>query len=124
VLEGHLLLAATASPPSGDDGVGTTGSAQSRAKARSRVCRVAESTRSLQQRRALTVMNPAQTRRLDMPVRALAANRSPAVFYMLVMLGGRERTEVEWRDLLAARAFEITETTSPGPANLIDARPI
>jgi hypothetical protein len=44
--------------------------------------------------------------------------------HMLVMLGGRERTEVEWRDLLAARAFEITETTSAGRANLIDARPI
>jgi hypothetical protein len=29
--------------------------------------------------------------------------------HMLVMLGGRGRTEVEWRDLLAARAFEITE---------------
>jgi len=44
--------------------------------------------------------------------------------HVLVMLGGRERTEVEWRDLLAARAFEITETTSAGPANFIDARPI
>jgi hypothetical protein len=44
--------------------------------------------------------------------------------HMLVMLGGRERIELEWRDLPAARAFEITETTSAGRANLIDARPI
>jgi hypothetical protein len=44
--------------------------------------------------------------------------------HMLVMLGGRERIEVEWRELLAARAFEITEITAAGPAHLIDARPI
>jgi hypothetical protein len=58
------------------------------------------------------------------PARARAGFLKHMDLHMLVMLGGRERTEVEWRDLLAAWAFEITETTSAGPANLIDARPI
>jgi SAM-dependent methyltransferase len=44
--------------------------------------------------------------------------------HMLVMLGGKERTEDEWRDLLDAEAFEITEIRSAGPADLITARPI
>lgn len=44
--------------------------------------------------------------------------------HMLVMLGGKERTENEWRDLLEAGAFEIAEISSAGPANLIVARPI
>ena len=43
---------------------------------------------------------------------------------MLVMLGGKERTENEWRDLLEAEAFEIAEISSAGPADLIADRPI
>ncbi len=42
--------------------------------------------------------------------------------HMLVMLGGKERTEEEWRDLLAAEAFEIVRVSPAGPTNLIEAR--
>jgi SAM-dependent methyltransferase len=42
---------------------------------------------------------------------------------MLVVLGGRERTEAEWRELLAEGGFEVTRIT-PGPqASAIEARP-
>ena len=34
--------------------------------------------------------------------------------HMLVLVGGKERTEDEWRDLLAAEAFEIARITQPG----------
>ncbi len=44
--------------------------------------------------------------------------------HMLVLIGGKERTEREWRDLLAAQAFEIARITTAGPANLIEARPV
>ena len=43
--------------------------------------------------------------------------------HMLVLVGGKERTEDEWRDLLAAEAFEITSITPAGPTNLIEVRP-
>jgi SAM-dependent methyltransferase len=43
--------------------------------------------------------------------------------HMLVMLGGKERTEEELRDLLGAEAFEITRITPAGPTNLVEARP-
>lgn len=43
---------------------------------------------------------------------------------MLVLLGGRERTEAEWRQLLANGGFEVTRIT-PGPrASAIEARPV
>ncbi|MGB2951908.1 MAG: methyltransferase, partial [Gaiellaceae bacterium] len=42
---------------------------------------------------------------------------------VLVLLGGRERTEVEWRQLLAGGGFQVTRIT-PGPrASAIEARP-
>jgi SAM-dependent methyltransferase len=43
--------------------------------------------------------------------------------HMLVLVGGKERTEREWRDLLAREAFEIEGIIPAGPANLIEARP-
>jgi SAM-dependent methyltransferase len=43
--------------------------------------------------------------------------------HMLVMLGGKERTEEELRDLLATEAFEIVRITPAGPTNLVEARP-
>jgi O-methyltransferase domain len=43
---------------------------------------------------------------------------------MLVLLGGRERTGAEWRQLLAGGGFEVTRIT-PGPrASAIEARPV
>ncbi len=43
---------------------------------------------------------------------------------MLVLLGGRERTETEWCELLAGGGFEVTRIT-PGPrASAIEARPV
>jgi O-methyltransferase domain/Dimerisation domain len=42
----------------------------------------------------------------------------------LVVLGGRERTESEWRDLLAAGGFEVTRITSGPRASAIEARPV
>ncbi len=44
--------------------------------------------------------------------------------HMLVLVGGKERTDREWRELLAAEAFEIASITTAGPANLIEARPV
>jgi SAM-dependent methyltransferase len=44
--------------------------------------------------------------------------------HMLVLVGGKERTEDEWRDLLAAEAFEIARITPAGPTNLIELRPV
>jgi SAM-dependent methyltransferase len=44
--------------------------------------------------------------------------------HMLVMAGGKERTEDEWRDLLAAEAFEIARIVPAGPTNLIEVRPV
>lgn len=44
--------------------------------------------------------------------------------HMLVLVGGKERTEQEWRELLAAEAFEIAAVVPAGPTNLIEARPI
>jgi SAM-dependent methyltransferase len=41
--------------------------------------------------------------------------------HMLVLLGGKERTESEWRELLAQERFELREVT---PDGLIEARPI
>lgn len=40
--------------------------------------------------------------------------------HMLVLLGGKERTESEWRDLLAGERFDLAEITRDG---LIEARP-
>lgn len=44
--------------------------------------------------------------------------------HMLVIVGGQERTEEEWRDLLAEHAFELTRVVPAGPTNLIEARPV
>ena len=44
--------------------------------------------------------------------------------HMLVMLGGKERTEHEWRKLLAGEGFAIEQINPAGPADLIDARPV
>ena len=44
--------------------------------------------------------------------------------HMLVLVGGKERTEDEWRDLLAAEAFEIARIAPAGPTNLIEVRPV
>ncbi len=41
--------------------------------------------------------------------------------HMLVMLGGKERTEKEWRALLAVERFELGQVTAEG---LIEARPV
>jgi uncharacterized protein YciI len=42
----------------------------------------------------------------------------------LVVLGGRERTESEWRELLRAGGFEVTRITSGPRASAIEARPV
>jgi SAM-dependent methyltransferase len=44
--------------------------------------------------------------------------------HMLVLVGGKERTEEEWHALLAAEAFEIASIATAGPANLIEARSV
>jgi hypothetical protein len=44
--------------------------------------------------------------------------------HMLVMLGGRERTMTEWRDLLAAGEFAVSAVTRHSRSCLIEARPI
>ena len=44
--------------------------------------------------------------------------------HMLVLVGGKERTEDEWRDLLGTEAFEIAGIAPAGPAHLIEARPV
>lgn len=41
--------------------------------------------------------------------------------HMLVLLGGKERTEAEWRALLARERFELCHIT---PSGLIEARPV
>jgi hypothetical protein len=41
--------------------------------------------------------------------------------HMLVMLGGKERTGQEWRELLASERFELGQVSSEG---LIEARPV
>lgn len=43
---------------------------------------------------------------------------------MLVLLGGRERTEAEWRKLLADGGFEVERISSGGRAYAIEARPV
>ena len=44
--------------------------------------------------------------------------------HMLVMLGGRERTESEWRALLAAGRFELVGIDDSGAFAVIEARPL
>jgi hypothetical protein len=41
---------------------------------------------------------------------------------MLVMTGGRERTEAEYRALLAAAGLTLERVTNAGPTNVIEAR--
>jgi hypothetical protein len=42
-----------------------------------------------------------------------------------VRTGGLERTEVEWRDLLAAEGFELTRVIATAGVNfLVEARPV
>lgn len=44
---------------------------------------------------------------------------------MLSLLGGDERTEAEWRALLAAAGFELTKVTKAiGMFDLIEAKPV
>ena len=42
---------------------------------------------------------------------------------MLVLLGGKERTQSEWRSLLAAGGFTLVEITPRPATNLIEAAP-
>jgi len=42
---------------------------------------------------------------------------------MLVLLGGKERTQSEWRDLLATGGFELLDITPRPATNLIEAAP-
>jgi hypothetical protein len=44
---------------------------------------------------------------------------------MMVALGGRERTEAEWRTLLDERRFAIDRIVNmPGPDAVIETRPV
>lgn len=43
---------------------------------------------------------------------------------MLVLLGGRERTEEEWRQLLADGGFQVERITTAARASVIEARPV
>lgn len=42
---------------------------------------------------------------------------------MLVMLGGRERTEAEWRVLLAQSGFTLDHVVPGGPGTFLEAAP-
>ncbi len=44
--------------------------------------------------------------------------------HMLVLLGGKERTEAEWRELLKSEGFSLHTISAAGPSNLLEARPI
>jgi SAM-dependent methyltransferase len=44
--------------------------------------------------------------------------------HMLVMLGGKERDEEEWRDLLAGEGFELVRVAPSGAKHMIEARPV
>ena len=43
---------------------------------------------------------------------------------MLVMTGGRERTEREFRDLFAAAGFELVRVVHAGPTDIVEGRPV
>ena len=43
--------------------------------------------------------------------------------HMLVLLGGRERTETEWRSLLGGARFTVTDISHHARSSLIEARP-
>ncbi|HEX6520483.1 MAG TPA: methyltransferase [Streptosporangiaceae bacterium] len=43
--------------------------------------------------------------------------------HMMVMLGGRERTMTEWRELLESNNFAITDITHHARSSMIEARP-
>jgi hypothetical protein len=43
--------------------------------------------------------------------------------HMLVLLGGRERTESQWRALLGAAGFTVTAISHHARSSLIEARP-
>jgi O-methyltransferase domain len=43
--------------------------------------------------------------------------------HMLVLLGGRERTETEWRTLLGGAGFTVTDISHHARSSLIEARP-
>jgi SAM-dependent methyltransferase len=43
--------------------------------------------------------------------------------HMLVLLGGKERTETEWTDLLSSEGFSLHEISAAGPSDLLEARP-
>ena len=42
---------------------------------------------------------------------------------MLTLVGGRERTEVEWRALMQAGGFELVSVTSGAATSLLEAAP-
>jgi hypothetical protein len=44
--------------------------------------------------------------------------------HMLVMLGGKERDEEEWRELLAAEGFDLVGIAPSGAKHMIEARPV
>ena len=43
---------------------------------------------------------------------------------MLVMTGGRERTEAEYRALFAAAGFDLAGVAPAGPTHVVEARPV
>jgi hypothetical protein len=43
---------------------------------------------------------------------------------MLVMTGGKERTEREFRELFAAAGFEVVRVLHAGPTDIVEGRPI
>jgi SAM-dependent methyltransferase len=44
--------------------------------------------------------------------------------HMLVMLGGKERSEEEWRELLSGEAFDVVRIAPSGAKHMIEARPV
>jgi SAM-dependent methyltransferase len=44
--------------------------------------------------------------------------------HMLVMLGGKERDEEEWRELLAGEGFDLVRIAPSGAKHMIEARPV
>jgi SAM-dependent methyltransferase len=58
----------------------------------------------------------------------LAAGQTPDPrklfdLHMLVLLGGKERTEAEWRELLNSEGFALHSISPAGPSNLLEAKP-
>jgi hypothetical protein len=77
-------------------------------------------------RRCAAAMRPAARLLILEQVIPTGADPHPAKLldlHMLVLLGGRERTEGQWRQLLAAGGFELVSVDCSARSSLLEARP-